>query len=256
MTRPKNDLTNKKFNRLTVMYQAEDYVYPNTNKHLTMWHCKCECGNEIDVLQSSLITGNTKSCGCLVVDKGKENGRKNIKYVNKNAYADNIYDLSGEFGIGYSFDKQYYFYFDLEDYNKIRKHRWFRKEDGDYSYWFTRIDGHMVRMHRYIMDCYDTDKDVDHIYHNTYDNRKSKLRICQHFQNIISSKMYSNNTSGRKGVYWDKSREKWMACITYNKKTINLGRFENFEDAVKAREEAEKKYHCEFSYEKGKIKNG
>ena len=29
------------------------------------YHCKCQCGNEIDVLTASLINGNTKSCGCL-----------------------------------------------------------------------------------------------------------------------------------------------------------------------------------------------
>jgi len=34
------------------------------NGHI-MWHCQCECGNEIDVISSSLTSGNTQSCGCL-----------------------------------------------------------------------------------------------------------------------------------------------------------------------------------------------
>jgi len=92
------------------------------------------------------------------------------------------------------------------------------------------------------------DKVVDHIDHITFNNRKYNLRICEHFENHINSKTYSNNTSGRKGVGWDKSRNKWIASITYNKKQMHLGRFEEFEDAVKAREEAEEIYHKEFIY--------
>lgn len=53
------DETNNKYGRLTVLYRA------NTKKKGTYWHCRCDCGNEIDVLGSSLRNGNTKSCGCL-----------------------------------------------------------------------------------------------------------------------------------------------------------------------------------------------
>lgn len=52
------DETGNVYNRLTVLYQV-----PNTNP--IKWHCKCECGNECDVLGASLRDGNTKSCGCL-----------------------------------------------------------------------------------------------------------------------------------------------------------------------------------------------
>ena len=91
--------------------------------------------------------------------------------------------------------------------------------------------------------------DVDHRNHITYDNQKSNLRICKHHQNITASKTYSNNTSGRKGVHWDKNKNKWHVSITYNKKTHFIGRYTNFEDAVKAREEAEKIYHKEYHYD-------
>lgn len=36
-----------------------------------MWHCRCECGNEIDVRLSSLTSGNTTSCGCKRIEKLK-----------------------------------------------------------------------------------------------------------------------------------------------------------------------------------------
>jgi hypothetical protein len=54
--------------------------------------------------------------------------------------------------------------------------------------------------------------------------------------------MWSHNTSGRTGVTWDKNHNKWMAKIKVDQKTVNLGRFSDFNDAVKAREAAEEKH--------------
>ena len=71
--------------------------------------------------------------------------------------------------------------------------------------------------------------------------------------------MFSNNTSGHKGVTFDKSRNKWMAHIKLNGKHKTLGRFVKFEDAVKARKEAEEKYFGEYSYDnsmKASVYNG
>lgn len=59
----------------------------------------------------------------------------------------------------------------------------------------------------------------------------------------LKAKLSSRNTSGHKGVYWEKSRKKWNARIGYRKKSINLGYFDEKEDAIKARKEAEEKYH-------------
>lgn len=54
------DETGKQYGELTVLYRAE-----NNKSGRAMWHCRCSCGNEIDVLGKSLRNGNTKSCGCL-----------------------------------------------------------------------------------------------------------------------------------------------------------------------------------------------
>jgi hypothetical protein len=53
----------------------------------------------------------------------------------------------------------------------------------------------------------------------------------------------SNNTSGRTGVYWLKDRKIWRVIIHVDRKTINLGYYLKFEDAVKVRESAELKYY-------------
>jgi hypothetical protein len=55
-----------------------------------------------------------------------------------------------------------------------------------------------------------------------------------------------NNTSGHKGVWYDSWPCKWRAEIYVDGKKISLGRYENFDDAVEAYEEASLKYHGEF----------
>lgn len=56
------DRTGQKFSRLTVVCRAESRIL--SGKLRTYWRCQCECGEEIEVLAESLVTGNTKSCGC------------------------------------------------------------------------------------------------------------------------------------------------------------------------------------------------
>ncbi len=58
---------------------------------------------------------------------------------------------------------------------------------------------------------------------------------------ITSKRNNSNNTSGYKGVTWDKSRKMWRAQIVFKKKAIYLGRYADIQDAIDARYEAEKK---------------
>lgn len=67
------DLTEKRFGKLTVLYRSKN------NKKGTYWHCKCDCGNEKDVLGSNLKSGNVRSCGCLAKIKSSYNYEINQK---------------------------------------------------------------------------------------------------------------------------------------------------------------------------------
>lgn len=58
------DLRDRKFGRLTVIEQAGFKVTPKGQRK-KMWRCLCECGNTVTVSHSSLVAGDTKSCGCL-----------------------------------------------------------------------------------------------------------------------------------------------------------------------------------------------
>ena len=61
------DLTGQKFNRLTVLYRN------GSSGGKARWRCKCDCGNEKDVIGQYLRNGHTKSCGCLQKEKAKQN---------------------------------------------------------------------------------------------------------------------------------------------------------------------------------------
>lgn len=57
-----NNLIGKKFNRLTVIEQANDYISPK-GVHARQWKCICECGTEVVTKESSILSGHTKGCG-------------------------------------------------------------------------------------------------------------------------------------------------------------------------------------------------
>ena len=57
------DLTGERFGKLLVVEKAKSYKSPS-GKYVTMWKCKCECGNETIVATQKLRKGHTTSCGC------------------------------------------------------------------------------------------------------------------------------------------------------------------------------------------------
>ena len=137
------------------------------------------------------------------------------------------------------------FYFDIEDYDKIKEYKWCISLDG-YVVSAATKDHKEIRMHRLIMDC-PKGKVVDHINHCKNNNCKNNLRICTHSENMKNKKKSKNNTSGVTGVSWDKEKNRWRVQIVVNGKKIECGRFKTIEEAAKARKEAEIKYFGEFA---------
>lgn len=56
-----DDLTGRRFSRLVVLRR---YDTPD-EKHMSYWQVRCDCGVEFIATRSNLISGNTRSCGCL-----------------------------------------------------------------------------------------------------------------------------------------------------------------------------------------------
>lgn len=156
----------------------------------------------------------------------------------------NTYDLSGEYGIGYT-SKGEEFYFDLEDYDKIKDYCWCYSGKDKY----VSNTRYKLRMHRFVMNCQDEKLVVDHINHITYDDRKKNLRICSNSQNGMNKKIVKNNQSGCNGVTFDKNSSQWRARIGVNQTMINVGRFTYKEEAIHARKQAEENYFGEYSYD-------
>lgn len=70
----KEDLSGKRFGRLTVIAEAPHY------KGRTAWLCRCDCGNKTIVISKRLKNGMTKSCGCLSSDVTAQRNRDNTKH--------------------------------------------------------------------------------------------------------------------------------------------------------------------------------
>lgn len=80
--------------------------------------------------------------------------------------------------------------------------------------------------------------EIDHINNNPSDNRLANLRLATSSQNKVNTRLQSNNTSGVKGVYWNTSHRRGQARISVNGTRLNLGSFDNIEDAAKAYQRA------------------
>ena len=127
---------------------------------------------------------------------------------------------------------------DAEDVNKIRYTKWKLSASG-YAANTPKFSGSNKHMHREILG---TDQFVDHINHNTLDNRKSNLRIVTKAQNMMNSNFKGVSPNGCK----------WYAHIKINQKMLNLGNYLDEEEALYARWYAEQVLFKEFAYPKPK----
>ena len=235
MSKPTIDLTGKRFGRLVVIEKSE-----STQDKKVRWLCQCDCGNQCIVRATCLLRKDfTKSCGCIKREVASETYKK----IGTNSKKHNIYDLTGEFGIGYTL-KGEEFYFDLEDYDKIKDYCWNKHKE----YIATRNVSGYILFHRLVMDISDENIAVDHINHNKSDNRKNNLRIATRSGNATNRPPYEKSVSGYSGVTFDKTKNKWLVRIYINHKQVNLGCYDNLDEAIAKRLKAEEKYYGEFSY--------
>jgi hypothetical protein len=132
---------------------------------------------------------------------------------------------------------------DDEDFEYLNQHAWQAVKSRGVFY--AKTGSHRVSMSRMILNIDNKKVLVDHINHNTLDNRKENLRLCNSSQNQQNKKK-EKGTSKYKGVYWHKQTNKWKAQITLNGKRTSLGYFEKEEDAGKAYVNAAQRNFGEF----------
>lgn len=141
---------------------------------------------------------------------------------------------------------------DLEDIDRCKDITWSIQmirygKDKEYTMYYA-TNNKIGMLHRYLMNM-PKGVIVDHKDGNTYDNRKFNLRICDYTGNNRNAGLHVNNKSGHKGVCWYKHNNynKWKAYICVDRKIINLGYFDELDEAIRVREKAEQKYFGEYS---------
>lgn len=248
MVKVKEDMTGWKMwehgvpnSRLTVIQQTEDKICANGTRK-AQWICECSCKEHkvFIALGESIKTGHTKSCGCMQKEAAAKTGKDMWSKSNK-------YDLSGEYGIGWTTNTNKEFYFDLEDYDKIRQYCWI-EDIGTRGYISLRAKIPNTSKNTIMSWIITGEKYQDHINRNPLDNRKENLRRATSAENARNHSISKNNTSGFSGIEWNKINNNWRVGITVNNQPINLGSFKNKNDAIVTRLTAEMQYYGpEFS---------
>ncbi len=146
---------------------------------------------------------------------------------------------------------------DAEDFERVSQYKWYanfdpRYADGGRFIAKTEIRINQKRtglyLHRFILSA-SKGIEVDHKNGNTLDCRKKNLRLASRSQNNCNKTKVSSNTSGFKGVYFNKKlrRKPFFSFIQTNKKIVFLGYYHTAEEAAKAYDAGAVKYHGEFA---------
>ena len=121
------------------------------------------------------------------------------------------------------------------DAERVKLYNWYL--DPSIGYWctFRRINGikRKIYLHRYIVGNVPPGKVVDHINHDTSDNRRSNLRVCTQAFNLRNKKIRQNNKTGYSNIYRDGKRYVLQARIDGKNRT--LGRYDSIIDALDAK---------------------
>ena len=145
--------------------------------------------------------------------------------------------------------------FDYKDGNLFWKHNHrARKVKGQKAGWFNDlgyvcicIRSKQYKLHRLVWTYHNgylpEGSFLDHINGNPKDNRIENLRLATPHQNQCNSKKRIDNTSGVKGVHWDRVTGKWKTQLSIGGKRKCFGSFYDLELAELVINEAREKYH-------------
>ena len=200
---PKRDYTGEKYGRLTAIKQDPD-------KPTGYWIWKCECGNTKTIKADSVVSGKTKSCGCLNLEKIHEKKRNFVDYSGK------------RFG-------------ELEVIEYV-------SSDKRGTHW-------KCLCHACGQYCIKCASDLKHAKTCGCGEQKNRQKIVSNFRekNYVENtnvklcqkkKPNANNKLGVKGVWFDKNTQKYIAYISFQKKNRVIGRYKTLEEAKFAREKA------------------
>ena len=127
---------------------------------------------------------------------------------------------------------------DAADYDALSAYKWCvqRGSGGDWRAMRKAPRaggaGDSILMHRAIAGA-PSGMVVDHINHNSLDNRRANLRVCTHAENLRNRTGNKDSSSQYLGVSWHKARGKWTAQIEIEGRKKHLGYFVDEESAAR-----------------------
>ncbi len=143
---------------------------------------------------------------------------------------------------------------DGKNYEWLNKWKWCVRKDHNVLYVTRAIYNSVTKttefisMHRQILGLHKGDgKTTDHKNHCGLDNREANIRICTNQQNRHNGRRHFDNTSGYKGVSWDKQNKKWRVHITKNRKIFYLGCYNDKQEAARIYDAKARELHGEFA---------
>lgn len=123
------------------------------------------------------------------------------------------------------------------------------------GYFHTQVDGKRLLAHRlaYFLHTGETPQEVDHKDHNRQNNKFENLRAATSSLNKCNAPIRVTNSSGFKGVWHDKTRNRYTAQFQYQGVNRRLGRFKTAEEAARAYDRAAVEAVGEFALTNAKM---
>jgi hypothetical protein len=72
-------ISGRRFNRLIALGPVSRKYFPSGSSRIS-WLCRCDCGTEKVIEGQSLVSGNTGSCGCALIDSSREQGLRRRRH--------------------------------------------------------------------------------------------------------------------------------------------------------------------------------
>ena len=126
---------------------------------------------------------------------------------------------------------------DYEDKEKVNNYKWVVSiHKGGVFYIMARdkATGRNVQLHRLITGC-PSNLTVDHINHDTLDNRKENLKVCTHSENNLNKGLHPYNKTGYKNICRGK-RKPFRVAVTRNRKQLCSKEFNSLSEAIEYRD--------------------
>jgi hypothetical protein len=217
------DLTGFQFGSLTVLEYAGNEDKNGIKRAL--WKVRCSCGVEKTCRAGVLLAG-AKTCGLATHSTGIVEVFDDhvIMHLTKGQVA--IVDR------------------DAYDSMPVLRRQWYASYSG--AAWYATKNKRL--MHRLIMNA-EPGQEVDHISHDTLDNRRANLRICNHQENCSNLLARKNKkTSTYKGVYYEQDRDKWVTRVYCKGHKRFFQRFDTEIEAALAYNEQAARLFGEYAY--------